>query len=90
MTRLVDEGGIVAPTGKPGSMLMFHGNLVHGSAGNITPYPRKIVYLTLNAVSNYIRKPTRPEFIAHQDFAPIETVDDDALLRLARAQKQAA
>ena len=47
---------------------MFHGNLVHGSAGNITPFPRKIVYLTLNAVSNYIRKPTRPEWIAHQDF----------------------
>ncbi len=90
VTRLVNDGGIVAPTGKPGSMLMFHGNLVHGSAGNITPYPRKIVYLTLNAVSNYIRKPTRPEFIAHQDFAPIETVDDDALVRLAREQKRAA
>jgi ectoine hydroxylase len=58
--RLVDEGGIVTPTGKPGGVLMFHGNLVHGSAGNITPYPRKIVYLTLNAVSNHIRKPTRP------------------------------
>ncbi len=54
-------------------MLMFHGNLVHGSAGNITPYPRKIVYLTLNAVSNYIRTPTRPEYIAHRDFTPIET-----------------
>ena len=61
VTRLVKEGGIVAPTGKAGGMLMFHGNLVHGSAGNITPYPRKIVYLTLNAVSNYIRTPTRPE-----------------------------
>ena len=59
VTRLVKEGGIVAPTGKAGGMLMFHGNLVHGSAGNITPYPRKIVYLTLNAVSNYIRTPTR-------------------------------
>ena len=55
VTRLVKEGGIVAPTGKAGGMLMFHGNLVHGSSGNITPYPRKIVYLTLNAVSNYIR-----------------------------------
>ena len=84
MTRLVKEGGIVAPTGKAGGMLMFHGNLVHGSAGNITPYPRKIVYLTLNAVSNYIRTPTRPEYIAHRDFTPIQTVDDDALLRLAR------
>ena len=40
VTRLVEEGGIVAPTGKPGSVLMFHGNLVHASAPNITPYPR--------------------------------------------------
>jgi ectoine hydroxylase len=90
VTRLVEQGGIVAPTGKAGGMLMFHGNLVHGSAGNITPYPRKIVYLTLNAVSNYIRTPTRPEFIAHRDFTPIETVDDDALMRYARSHRQAA
>jgi L-proline 4-hydroxylase len=85
VTRLVKEGGIVAPTGKPGSVLMFHGNLVHASAPNITPYPRRIVYLTLCAVSNYIRKPTRPEWIAHRDFAPIEPVPDDALLNYAAA-----
>jgi ectoine hydroxylase len=90
VTRLVKDGGIVAPTGKAGGMLMFHGNLVHGSSGNITPYPRKIVYLTLNAVSNYIRTPTRPEYIAHRDFTPIQTVEDDALVRLARAPRQAA
>ena len=90
VTRLVREGGIVAPTGKPGGVLLFHGNLVHGSAGNITPYPRKIVYLTLNAVSNYIRTPTRPEFIAHRDFAPIRPVADDALKQLARNSRQAA
>ena len=68
---------------------MFHGNLVHGSAGNITPYPRKIVYLTLNAVSNAIQKPTRPEFIAHQDFTPIQPVEDDALARYARGARMA-
>jgi ectoine hydroxylase len=90
VTRLVEQGGIVAPVGKPGGVLMFHGNLVHGSAGNITPYPRKIVYLTLNAVSNYIRTPTRPEFIAHRDFTPIVPVEDDALLQLARSFRQAA
>ncbi|WP_366145190.1 phytanoyl-CoA dioxygenase family protein [Bradyrhizobium sp.] len=89
ITRLVKQGGIVAPTGKAGGMLMFHGNLVHGSAGNITPYPRKIVYLTLNAVSNYIRRPTRAEYIARRDFTPIQTVDDDALPRLARVPRQA-
>ena len=90
VTRLVQQGGIVAPTGKPGGLLLFHGNLVHGSAPNITPYPRKIVYLTLNAVSNYIRTPTRPDWIAHRDFAPIQPVDDDALLAYARRYRQAA
>lgn len=88
--KLVAEGGIVAPTGKPGGMLMFHGNLVHGSAGNITPYSRRIVYLTLNAVSNHIRKPTRPTWIAHQDFTPIEACAESALSDYAHKYKQAA
>lgn len=88
--KLVEEGGLVAPTGKPGGVLMFHGNLVHGSSGNITPFPRKIVYLTLNACSNYIRKPTRKEWIAHQDFAPIVPCADDALMEYARRYAQAA
>ena len=91
VTRLVAEAvdaaglGIVAPTGKPGSVIMFHGNLVHASPPNITPYPRKIVYLTLCAVSNHITRFTRPDWIAHRDFTPIEMVDDDALLARARA-----
>ena len=89
VTRLAEAAPIVAPTGKPGCVLMFHGNLVHASPPNITPYPRKIVYLTLCAVSNHIRKPTRPEWIAHQDFAPIQPVADDALLRLARRRMAA-
>jgi len=96
VTRLADEAapkggvGIVAPTGKPGSVLMFHGNLVHASPPNITPYPRKIVYLTLCAVSNHITKFTRPEWIAHRDFEPIKPVADDALLAYARAHRVAA
>jgi ectoine hydroxylase len=82
--------GIVAPTGAPGSVLMFHGNLVHASPPNITPYPRKIVYLTLCAVSNHITKFTRPEWIAHRDFTPIKPVGDDALYEYARIHRVAA
>ncbi len=84
VTDLVERNGIVAPTGKPGGLLMFHSNLVHGSSGNITPYPRRIVYLTLSAVSNAIRKPTRPEFIAHRDFTPVAPGTPDALRQYAR------
>jgi len=90
VTRLAEEGGIVAPTGKPGSVLMFHGNLVHASPPNITPYPRKIVYLTLCAVSNHITKFTRAEWIAHRDFTPIEPMNDDCLAELARSRQEAA
>ena len=90
VARLTAEGGIVAPTGKPGSVLMFHGNLVHASPPNMTPYPRKIVYLTLCAVSNHITKFTRPEWIAHRDFSPIAALEDDALIELARKDAKAA
>jgi len=96
VTRLCDEAapqggvGIVAPTGKPGAVIMFHGNLVHASAPNITPYPRKIVYLTLCAVSNHITKFNRPEWIAHRDFTPIVPVADDALINYARERRVAA
>jgi ectoine hydroxylase len=40
-------------------------------------------------VSNYIRKPTRPEWIAHRDFTPIEPVADSALLDYARGYRAA-
>ena len=83
VSKLADEGGIVAPTGPAGSVIMFHGNLVHASPPNITPYPRKIVYLTLCAVSNHITKFNRAEWIAHRDFTPIEPVADDALATYA-------
>ena len=89
VTRLCERGGIVAPTGKPGTVLMFHGNLVHASPPNITPYPRKIVYLTLCAVSNHITQFNRPEFIAHRDFTPIQPCASDALLTYARKRKAA-
>jgi ectoine hydroxylase len=71
-------------------VLMFHGNLVHASPPNITPYPRKIVYLTLCAVSNHITQFKRPEFIAHRDFTPLKPVSDDALVEYARSHRVAA
>lgn len=83
---LVDQNGIVTPTGKPGGVLMFHANILHGSSGNITPYPRRIVYLTLSALSNAIRKPTRPAFIAHRDFTPVAAGPRDALSALAESR----
>ncbi|WP_420345582.1 phytanoyl-CoA dioxygenase family protein [Pelagibius sp.] len=83
VTRLAEEGGIVAPTGPAGSVLMFHCNLVHASPPNISPWRRTIVYLSLCHVDNHIRQFKRPECVAHRDFAPIVPLADDCLSELA-------
>lgn len=78
---LVDKGGIVAPKGPAGSMIMFSGCLVHASSPNLSPWNRVSVYLSLCAVSNHIRRFKRPGYIAHRDFTPIEMLPDDCLLK---------
>jgi ectoine hydroxylase len=86
---MVEQGGIVAPTGQPGGLLMFHANLAHGSPPNMTPYPRRIVYLTLSAVSNRLQgEQQRPEFIAHTDFTPVRAHHTDNLRAMARQTRE--
>jgi ectoine hydroxylase len=82
---LVDEGGLVAPKGPAGSVLMFHGNLVHGSPSNLSPWDRTIVYISACHVDNHIRAFKRPAWIAHRDFTPIRCLPDDCLLEPAAA-----
>ena len=79
--RLVERGGIVAPKGPAGSMILFHSCLVHASTSNLSPWNRISVYLSLCAVSNHIRRFKRPEYIAHRDFTPIRCLPDDCLQR---------
>ncbi len=79
IARLVAEGGLIAPKGKAGSVMFFHCNIVHASPGNLSPWNRNIVYLSLNRCDNAIRRFTRPDYIAHRDFTPIVALDEDAL-----------
>jgi len=81
ISKLVARGGIVAPKGAAGSMIMFHSCLVHASTSNLSPWNRVSVYLSLCAVSNHIRRFKRPGYIAHRDFTPIECLPDDCLLK---------
>ena len=85
ITRLAEAGGVVAPTGPAGSVLMFHCNLVHASPSNISPFGRTIVYLSLCHVENHIRQFKRAEWIAHRDFTAIDCLADDCLLELTTA-----
>jgi ectoine hydroxylase len=81
---VIKANGIVGIEAPPGSVLLFHANIVHGSGANITPFPRRIVYATYCAVSNHIRKPTRPDWSAHQDFEPLEPAPESAFARICQ------
>ncbi len=69
LTRLVEQGGIRMPVGKAGSVLLFDCNLMHGSASNISPYPRSNAFYVFNSAENRLQEPfsagkPRPSFIA--------------------------
>lgn len=79
LRQLVEDFGIVAPTGPAGSVTFFDCNTMHGSNSNITPLPRSNVFFVYNSVHNtpaapFCGLPPRPSFIAErQDFTPIQT-----------------
>jgi ectoine hydroxylase len=70
---LVDRHGEIRQlTGKAGSVVFFDCNIMHGSASNISPFPRSNVFLVFNSVDNAVEEPfaassRRPEFIAARE-----------------------
>ena len=69
LAQLVREHGIRMATGPAGAVTVFDCNTMHGSNGNISPYPRSNVFFVYNAWSNRLERPysgqaPRPEYIA--------------------------
>ncbi|MFL5539329.1 MAG: phytanoyl-CoA dioxygenase family protein [Longimicrobiaceae bacterium] len=83
LAELVSESGIVAPKGPAGSVLFFDGNVVHGSAPNMSPFDRMLALVTYNAVSNAPapREKPRPEFLCSRDFTPVTPLESEAPAR---------
>lgn len=81
----VERGGMASPKGPAGTVVFFHPEIVHGSAPNMSPYPRRVTIITYNDVDNLPRplgKP-RPEYLAAHDTTPLVPTDD---VRLAGAR----
>ena len=63
-------------TGSAGDVTVFDSNCMHGSGGNITPFPRSNVFIVFNSVENTCTKPfsagtARPEFLGATDTTPV-------------------
>jgi ectoine hydroxylase len=79
----VQRGGIVAPTGPAGSVMFMHPNVLHASGSNLSPWRRRVISLTYNAVSNKATAPTtRSRDIVPDDtkVTALEALGDDCLL----------
>ena len=74
LAALVSQGGMEGPKGVAGSVLLFDGNVVHGSSPNMSPFDRVLSLVTYNAVSNAPepRENPRPWFLCNPDPTPIE------------------
>lgn len=76
LRELAEAGGIAAPRGPAGSATFFECNLMHGSAGNLSPWPRTNLFVVYNSVENRVTtpfggRPPRPEFLAERTIAPL-------------------
>lgn len=70
---LADKHGIKQFTGAAGSATWFDCNCMHGSNGNITPFPRSNLFIVFNSVDNALTDPfaakePRPEFLGSRDW----------------------
>lgn len=76
LTELVAAGGIVQALGPPGTVVLFDCNTMHGSAGNLSPFPRHNVFLVYNSVENALTtpfggRPPRPDFLGTRRVQPL-------------------
>jgi ectoine hydroxylase len=77
LTALVEQAGDIAlVTGGPGSAVVFDCNAMHGSSGNMTPFPRTNIFVVYNSVENPLQDPfaapePRPAFVATRHVEPL-------------------
>ncbi|MFF8731422.1 ectoine hydroxylase [Streptomyces sp. NPDC015171] len=73
LSRMAERHGIEQITGPAGSAVMFDSNLLHGSNGNITPFPRSNIFIVYNSVENTLEEPfaapkPRPQHLGNREF----------------------
>ena len=83
LEQLAADNGIEPLIGRAGSVALIHCNVVHGSANNVSPWRRAIMYLNYNAVGNACTKSERPWYQNNRDFTPLRPGDDECLMAMA-------
>ncbi|AHH95555.1 phytanoyl-CoA dioxygenase family protein [Kutzneria albida] len=77
----VDRRGMVSPKGPAGSIVFFSPEIVHGSAPNMSPFPRRLLIATYNDVANLPSWPgePRPDYVVCRDTEPLRPLAESFL-----------
>ncbi|MFH8386831.1 phytanoyl-CoA dioxygenase family protein [Kitasatospora sp. NPDC018058] len=73
LAGLAETHEMTSPKGPAGTVVFFHPEIVHGSAPNISPFPRNLLIATYNASENAPRPAVepRPEYLVGRDTTPL-------------------
>lgn len=88
MIRLIEEYGDPVPiVGKPGTVVLFHPNVVHGSGHNMSARSRWHIYTVYNPVANkpVVTDNPRPEWVVSRNYKPLSVGSDGDILGLRQA-----
>ncbi len=79
ITEAVEENGIVPLMGPPGTAVFFDCLVIHGSAPNVSPWPRRIFYLNYVAASCRELQPLRARHHCDTQITALTALSDDCL-----------
>jgi ectoine hydroxylase len=75
--ELVQGSRLAGAYGKPGTLVIHEGNIMHGSPDNISPWPRSNLFFVYNSIYNqpadtpFGAEKLRPEFLSNPDRTPL-------------------
>ncbi|MER5554700.1 phytanoyl-CoA dioxygenase family protein [Streptomyces sp. NPDC002793] len=78
MRELVARHGMESAKGPAGSVVLFHPEVVHGSATNMSPLPRRLLIATYNDVHNQPgpTRRVRPDYLVGRDTRTLRSLDE--------------
>ncbi|MDU0293748.1 phytanoyl-CoA dioxygenase family protein [Saccharothrix longispora] len=76
LAALAAKHGFHSIKAPAGSVVFFHPEIVHGSAPNMSPFPRRLFIATYNATDNVPLTPNpRPRYLVGRDVTPLEPLE---------------
>ena len=72
-------------TGKAGTAVLFHCNVLHASGHNLSAEDRWHIYVSCNRVANRppLRNDARPDWVVSRNTRPLPLEDDQGVLKSA-------